>query len=133
MGAIKPGKAPGLDGYTIQYYKTLLPLLAQHMVAFLNAVGSDATFPRDTLRAHISLIHKEGKDPMSCGSYRPILLLNIDLKLFCKILATRLVQYLQKLVHLDQVGFIPTREARDNITKVLNLLHVATSMLCVFS
>lgn len=29
------------------------------------------------------------------------------------------------LIHLDQVGFVPTREARDNTTKVLNLIHRA--------
>lgn len=78
-------------------------------------------------------MHKEGKDPASCGSYRLISLLNINLKLFTKILATRLAQHLQDIIHLDQVGFIPSREARDNTTKVLNLLHVATSTqtLCI--
>lgn len=34
-------------------------------------------------------------------------LLNIDLKLFTKILATHLAQQLQGIVHLDQVGFMP--------------------------
>lgn len=46
----------------------------------------------------------------------------------------RLASHLQKWVHLDQVGFVTTREARDSTTKVLNLLHVANSthMPCVF-
>lgn len=41
---------------------------------------------------------------------------------------------LPQLVHLDQVGFILTREARDNTIKVLNLIHVAnqTHAPCVF-
>lgn len=34
---------------------------------------------------------------------------------------------MQNVVHLDQVGFIPSREARDNTTKVLNLIHVASA------
>lgn len=85
---MKPGKAPGLDGYTVQYYKTFLPILGPWLVKFFIAVGSETIFPRDTLRAHISLIHKEGKDLSSGGSYRPISLLNIDLKLFSKILAS---------------------------------------------
>lgn len=29
--------------------------------------------------------------------------------------------------HLDQVGFIPSWEARDNTTKVLNLVHIAST------
>lgn len=129
---MKLGKAPGPDGYTLQYYQTLLPILGPQIVKLFNAIGPDTNFTRDTLQAHISVIHK-GKYPSSCGSYRPISLLNVDLKLFTKILATRLA-HLQKLIDLDQVGFIPTREARDNMTKVLNLLHVAqsTKTPCVF-
>lgn len=36
--------------------------------------------------------------------------------------------------HLDQVGFIPTHEARDNTIKALNLIHVASQFRvpCVF-
>lgn len=60
IGSMKVGKAPGPDGYTAQYYKTFLPILGPHMVTFFNALGSYTNFPRDTLRAHISLIHKEG-------------------------------------------------------------------------
>lgn len=89
----------------------------------------------DTLRAQISIIHKKKKrDPSSCASYRPISVLNIDLKLFTKIISTRLARHLQNLVHLNHVGFVPTREAKNNTTKVLNLLHVVSStrMPCVF-
>lgn len=81
---MKPGKALGPDGFTLQYTQTLLPILVPYMVKLFNALSSDTEFPRDTLKAHISLIPKEGKDPYSCSSYRPILLLNIDLKLFTR-------------------------------------------------
>lgn len=47
-----------------------------------------------------------------------------DRKLFTKVLASRLEQHLPQLVHLDQVGFILTR---DNTVKVLNLIHVANA------
>lgn len=115
--ATKQGKAPGPDGLTAQYYKTLLPSLAPYMVKLFNAVGSTVTFAADTLLAHISVIPKEGKNPTACGSYRPISLLNLDLKLFTKILANRIQHLIPSLIHLDQVGFVPTREARDNTTK----------------
>lgn len=87
------------------------------MVMLFNKIGDGKTFAKETLGAHISVIHKEGKDPTACSSYRPISLLNLDLKLFTKILAVRLAQHLQQLIHLDQVGFIPSREARDSTTK----------------
>lgn len=54
--------------------------------------------------------------------------------MFSKIIASRLSQHLHDLIHLDQVGFIPTREARDNPIKVLNLIHVANTSKtpCIF-
>lgn len=42
----KPGKAPGPDGYTVQYYKTLLPIIGPRMVTFFNSVGTGTTLPR---------------------------------------------------------------------------------------
>lgn len=63
IGSAKPGKAPGPDGFTPQYYQTFLPILGPYMVDLFNELGADPALPRDTLRAHISIIPKEGKDP----------------------------------------------------------------------
>lgn len=88
LNSTKPGKALGPDGFTLQFYKTLLSSLSPHMITFFNEIGKTATFLSETMRAHITVIPKEGKDPLVCSSYRPISLLNTDLKLFTKILAT---------------------------------------------
>lgn len=81
--------------------------------------------PTDTLRAFISLIPEEGKDPAQCGSYHLIALLNTDLKFFAKILANRLLPHLPSLIQKDQAGFIPLREPPDNTLRVINLIHAA--------
>lgn len=94
VSAIKRDKASGPDELTAQYYKTLLPCLAQYMLKLFNALGSSATFTTETLLAHISVIPKEGKDLTSCGNYWPISLLNLDLKIFTKILANRIQQFI---------------------------------------
>lgn len=73
--------------------------------------------------AHIAVIPKPNKDHKECASYRPISLLNIDLKLLAKILANRLKPLLSKIIGPEKVGFMPGREARDNTTKALNLIH----------
>lgn len=53
------------------------------------------------------------KDHGDCANYRPILLINFDLKIMTKILATRINSFLSKYIHPDQVGFIPNRQASD--------------------
>lgn len=121
------GKAPGPEGFMIQYYKLILPTLGPYMVNLFNSLGPENDFPRENLKAHNFVMPKEEKDPAYCGSYRPISMLNFDLKLFTKILACRLLHCLSQMVHLDQVGFIPTCKAQDNTVKVLNLIHIANA------
>lgn len=101
VSAIKLGKSSGPDGFIIQYFKTLLPLLGAHMTKTFNALGQSSSFHPVTLLAHISVIPKEGRDSSSCSSYQPISLLNVDQKLFTKLLASCLQSHLPKLVHLD--------------------------------
>uniref|UniRef100_A0A803KBE4 Reverse transcriptase domain-containing protein n=1 Tax=Xenopus tropicalis TaxID=8364 RepID=A0A803KBE4_XENTR len=119
------GKAPGPDGYTAIFYKTLRSELSDLMLDAFNNLDSNPCTPSAMLDAHISLIHKPGKDPLTCPSYRPISLLNVDIKIYAKILAERLKTYLPHLVDLDQVGFVPQREAKDNTLKTITILDHA--------
>lgn len=55
QGAIaetKPGKAPGSDGLTILYYKTLLPSLGPYMVKLFNTEGPTSPFCSEVISPH---------------------------------------------------------------------------------
>uniref|UniRef100_A0A8C5N0H4 Reverse transcriptase domain-containing protein n=1 Tax=Leptobrachium leishanense TaxID=445787 RepID=A0A8C5N0H4_9ANUR len=121
----KSGKSPGPDGLPIWYYKRFAPQLSPHLLLALNELTTGIPLPTQTLGANITLLPKEGKDLDCCASYRPISLLNCDLKLFAKVLAERLQPFLPDLVHADQVGFVSGREARDNTMRTLQLMHHA--------
>lgn len=64
-------------------------------------------------------------DLSSWANYRPISLLNLNIKLLAKIMATHLNTIIGHLIHRGQTGFVTIRQAGDNIRYALLLSHTA--------
>ncbi len=73
-------------------------------------------------QALISLILQKDKDSNFCGSYRPISLLNNDVKLLSKVLARRLEPCLPNIISEDQMDFILGRQLSSIVHRLLNMI-----------
>lgn len=123
ISAMQPGKSPGPDGFSVDFFKKfcydLTPFLCQ---VFTDSLESGA-LPPSCYQACISLLLKKDKDPLDCASYRPISLLNTDVKILAKLLACRLENALPSVVSPDQTGFVKNRHSFFNIRRLFNIVY----------
>ena len=82
-------KASGHDGLSVEFYTQCLPIVKNDFVNLLNQMYSTQTIENRTKSGFITLIYKKGPKT-KISNYRPISLLNYDLKFFTKCLTNRL-------------------------------------------
>lgn len=116
------GKAPGPDGFSNEYYRTFSSILTPHLCTTFNLAMSTGSVPAEFLQATVITLPKPGKPSDTPANFRPISLLNSDIKLYAKLLANRLLRILPLLIDPDQVGFVKGRQAPDGTRRLINLI-----------
>jgi len=122
VNQMKEGKAPGPDGFTLNFFHKFWDLIKNEvwqvveesralrwMYPFLNA-----TF--------IALIPK-GEDSNTPDKYRPIALCNIIYKITSKVIATRLKPLLPLIISPEQSGYVEGRQITDGIILTHEIIH----------
>lgn len=99
-------KAPGPDGLPMEFYKIMKDSIADDFTKLYTHVWEGGHYFPTGLKENVKVLPKPGKDNTKPESYHSISLINVDTKIFSKIVADRMAVILLDVISPSQPGFV---------------------------
>lgn len=99
-------KAPGPDDFSIEIYKEFASLLAPIPKLLYQEIFKQQKLTQTMMQAILAILLRKDTNPVLCGSYHPVSLVNCDYKIFTKHLATHIETVAPMVANPDQTGFM---------------------------
>ncbi|KAK3547732.1 hypothetical protein QTP86_028528, partial [Hemibagrus guttatus] len=127
LNTMPGGKAPGIDGLPVEFYKFFWKELGEDLLEVLEESCRERRLPLSSRRAVITLLPKKG-DLQDINNWCPVSLLCTDYKVMSKALANRLRDIMDSVIQTDQTYCVPNRSIIDNVSLIRDILDVSRSL-----
>jgi hypothetical protein len=117
---LRNNKEPGTDGIPAELLKNGGPHLTQKLYHIIHRIWEEEQMPEEWNNGIICPILKKG-DPLECGNYIGINLLNVAYKILSNIPYTRLLKVLEPILGNNQCGFRP---GKCNVNQIFTLSQI---------
>ena len=125
VDSLNDDKSPGISGFPAEFYKCFWPLLQHRYLQLLNHAFHHS-FPPTMNTSVTTLIYKDKGSADDLINYRPISLINTDLKILSKALTTRLKPILPHIIHKSQTA-VDGRRIDHNLHLVRDLIDLSNT------
>ena len=119
---MKNEKRPGLDGFTVEFFKFFWTDVKVFILRSINYGYHTGSLSVTQKQGVITCLPKPNKSRHYLKSWRPISLLNVVYKLASSVISNRLKTVLDKLINQDQKGFIAGRVQGENVRLIYDIL-----------
>jgi hypothetical protein len=123
----KPGKAAGPDGISAEFFRNLSTGRKLQLLDLFNSILRNEILPEDWSTSKTVMLYKKG-DPLEPINYRPITLLNAAMKVFMRIITSRLSSWASKqnILPEEQAEFQTKRGCDEQIFNVHAAIQIGT-------
>ena len=134
---VEDNKSPGNDGLTAEFYRAFWHTLGNLMVDSLNFSYDYGELSISQKGAIITLIEKKDKDKRNLSNWRPISLINVDVKIGSKAIAKRLENVLPNIIHYNQCAYVKGRTIFDAVRTIEDVMkfseryNLEGKMICI--
>ena len=117
-------KSPGLDGLPYEVYLRMLHMFIPILTDMFNHWFAQGAIPGSVTKGVITLLKKGGRHVWEgLDDYRPITLLNTELKILARVLANRLQLVISDLISPEQTFAVKGRSIQDNLHLIREVLE----------
>ena len=125
LKSMKNDKSPGLDGFTVEFFKFFWVDIGNFILNSLNYGYRTGSLSITQKQGVITCIPKPNKSRFNLKNWRPISLLNVIYKLASAVISNRLKKVLDNLINENQKGFIAGRFLGENVRLIYDVLFEA--------
>ena len=126
LSVMQNNKTPGNDGLTKEFYVCFFNELGKLLVETLDFPYEKGELSTSQNQAVITLIQKKDKDSMFIKNWRPISLINVDVKVASKALTERMKKVVHSILfHCDQTAYVKGRYSGESVRLIDDLLTYA--------
>ena len=132
IAKLKPNTSPGPDGLTTELYQCHSSCLAKVLLPVFNDALTTGRLPKSFHNATLKLLPKSTKKHTT-SDFRPISLINTDMKILSHVLANRLKKALESVIQPDQFAYLPKRDIHTAIMDMQLRLEQLPNTWCLVS